>query len=116
MKVSSPALSHKSDLGLVRLGVSGAGNVRRTFDELMDAATRETGRDALEGVLVCEQHSGGVEMVVGISRDPLFGPVVMVGVARTPIGGLQGDFASLAASGSESCRARHVFNCRVTKR
>ena len=80
MKVSSPALSHKSDLGLVRLGVSGAGNVRRTFDELMADAARATGRDTLEGVLVCEQHSDGVEMVVGVSRDPLFGPVVMVGV------------------------------------
>jgi acyl-CoA synthetase (NDP forming) len=80
MKVSSPALSHKSDLGLVRLGISGATAVRRTFDELMNVASRETGREAVEGVLVCEQHRGGVEMVVGISRDPLFGPVVMVGV------------------------------------
>jgi len=80
MKVSSAALSHKSDLGLVRLGVSGATNVRQTFDELIDAATGAAGRDAVDGVLVCEQHTDGVEMVVGVSRDPLFGPVVMVGV------------------------------------
>ena len=80
MKVSSPALTHKSDLGLVRLGVLGDAEVRATFDELVETATSAAGRDAVEGVLVCEQHRDGVETVVGVSRDELFGPVVMVGL------------------------------------
>jgi acyl-CoA synthetase (NDP forming) len=81
MKVSSAALTHKSDLGLVRLGVGSARDVRAAYDELMRKARRAAGkRGHIDGVLVCETVSGGVETVVGVSQDPLFGPVVMVGL------------------------------------
>jgi acyl-CoA synthetase (NDP forming) len=81
MKVSSPDLLHKSDLGLVAVGVESAKQVRATYDELMRKARRAGGRSArIDGVLVCEMVSSGVETVVGVSRDPLFGPVVMVGL------------------------------------
>ena len=81
MKVSSSALTHKSDLGLVRLGVGSARDVRAAYDELMRKARRAAGkRGHIDGVLVCETVSGGVETVVGVSQDPLFGPVVMVGL------------------------------------
>ena len=80
MKASSPDLLHKSDLGLVRVGVSGASAVRATFSELQRAATRAAGRAGrVDGVLVCEQVDGGVEMMLGVSQDELFGPVVMAG-------------------------------------
>lgn len=81
MKVSSPDLLHKSDLGLVKVGVDSAKQVRATFDELMRRARRAGGRNArIDGVLVSEMVTGGVETVVGVSQDPLFGPVVMVGL------------------------------------
>jgi acetate---CoA ligase (ADP-forming) len=81
MKVSSPALTHKSDLGLVRIGVGSAREVRTAYDELMTRARRAGGKRAhIDGVLVCETVAGGVETVVGISHDALFGPVVMVGL------------------------------------
>jgi acyl-CoA synthetase (NDP forming) len=81
MKVSSPDLTHKSDLGLVRVGVGTARDIRTVYDELMRKARRAGGKRArIDGVLVCETVSGGVETVVGVSRDPLFGPVVMVGL------------------------------------
>jgi acyl-CoA synthetase (NDP forming) len=81
MKVSSPSLTHKSDLGLVRLGVDSARDVRAAYDELMRKARRAAGkRGRVDGVLVCEWVSGGVETVVGVSEDQLFGPVVMVGL------------------------------------
>ncbi len=81
MKVSSPELTHKSDLGLVRLGVGSAREVRAAYDELMRKARRAAGkRGHIDGVLVCETVRDGVETVVGVSRDPLFGPVVMVGL------------------------------------
>ncbi|HYV59355.1 MAG TPA: acetate--CoA ligase family protein [Acidimicrobiia bacterium] len=81
MKVSAPALAHKSDLGLVRLGVGSASDVRAAYDELMRTARRAAGKGGgIDGVLVCETVQGGVETVVGVSRDPLFGPVVMVGL------------------------------------
>lgn len=81
MKVSSPDLSHKSELGLVRVGVASAKEARTAYSELMAKARRVGGkRVRIEGVLVCEMVTGGVETVVGVSRDPLFGPVVMAGL------------------------------------
>jgi acyl-CoA synthetase (NDP forming) len=81
MKVSSPDLLHKSDLGLVRVGVASAKAVREAFTELMAKAKRAGGRSVrIDGVLVCEMVSGGVETVVGVSQDELFGPVVMAGL------------------------------------
>ncbi len=81
MKISSPDLVHKSDLGLVAVGVASTKDVRATYDELMRKARRAAGHSGrIDGVLVCELVTGGIETVVGVSRDPLFGPVVMVGL------------------------------------
>jgi acyl-CoA synthetase (NDP forming) len=75
MKACSPDLAHKSDLGLVVVGVTSAADVRRTYADLVDRSPVE-----LDGVLVCPMAEPGVECVVGVSRDPLFGPVVMFGL------------------------------------
>jgi acyl-CoA synthetase (NDP forming) len=80
MKISSPDLLHKSDLGLVRVGVASAEEARAVHDELLATAGAAAGDARIEGVLVCEMVSGGTEMVVGVSQDPLFGPVVMAGL------------------------------------
>lgn len=80
MKVSSPDLPHKSDHGLVRVGVTGAAEVRRTYDELLAATAAVVPDAAVEGVLVCPMVTGGVETVVGVTDDPLFGPTVMFGL------------------------------------
>ena len=75
LKACGAEILHKSDRGLVRLGLTSAKQVRSTFDELMDAAP-----DA-DGVIVSEMVPGdGVECVVGMTHDELFGPVVMVGL------------------------------------
>jgi acyl-CoA synthetase (NDP forming) len=81
LKACSATLVHKSDLGLVAVGVANATEVRSTFADLQRRATRALGRrGTLDGILVCETVRGGVEMVVGVSQDPLFGPVVMCGM------------------------------------
>ncbi len=81
MKVSSPDLLHKSDLGLVKVGVGSVTEVRAAYADLLARARRVGGKDVrIDGVLVCEMVQGGVETVVGMSQDPLFGPVVMVGL------------------------------------
>lgn len=72
MKACGAALAHKSDRGLVRLGVTGEREVRAAFADL--------NVDDAEGVLVCETAPRGVETIVGVSRDELFGPVVMFGL------------------------------------
>jgi acyl-CoA synthetase (NDP forming) len=73
LKVSSPTILHKSDLGLVRVGLTSEKAVKAAFDELMDA-------DGAEGVLVSELVTGGVETVVGVAQDDLFGPTIMFGL------------------------------------
>jgi acyl-CoA synthetase (NDP forming) len=75
MKACSPDLQHKSDLGLVAVGVASAAEVRRTYADLVDRAPVD-----LDGVLVCPTAEPGVECVVGVSHDELFGPVVMFGL------------------------------------
>jgi acyl-CoA synthetase (NDP forming) len=80
MKVSSPDLLHKSDAGLVRVGVGSAKEVRAAHDELLEKARRADRRATIEGVLVSEMVKGGVETVVGVAQDDLFGPVVMFGL------------------------------------
>jgi acyl-CoA synthetase (NDP forming) len=74
MKICSPDILHKSDRGLVRIGVESADDARKVFKKFMKEAP-----DA-DGVIVSELVPGGVETVVGISQDDLFGPVVMFGL------------------------------------
>jgi acyl-CoA synthetase (NDP forming) len=76
MKACSPAIAHKTERGLVRLGVSSPTEARRVYRELVEAA----GADPIDGILVCEHVSGGVEAVVGLVDDELFGKAVMVGL------------------------------------
>ncbi len=73
LKSCSPDLLHKSELGLVKLGLGTAAQVRSAYRELVAAAPRA---DVLVGAMV----TGGVETIVGLSRDDLFGPVVVVGL------------------------------------
>lgn len=85
MKPSSPDLAHKSELGLVKVGLTSAGEVRACFSELNELVADRSPRADLEGTLVCEMITGGVETVVGISRDELFGPTVMVGLGGVSV-------------------------------
>ncbi len=80
MKVSSPDLLHKSDLGLVRIGVRTASEVRRAYDDLLATAADTDPTATIEGVLVCPMVTGGVETAVGVSDDPVFGPTVLFGL------------------------------------
>jgi acyl-CoA synthetase (NDP forming) len=75
MKACSPDLAHKSEHGLVVTGVSSAADVRRTYAALLDRSPVVP-----DGVLVCPTAAPGVECVVGVSQDALFGPVVMFGL------------------------------------
>jgi acyl-CoA synthetase (NDP forming) len=80
MKVSSPDLLHKSDVGVVEVGVASAADVRSTYDDLLRRARRANRRAHIDGVMVCEMVQGGVDTLVGVSSDELFGPVVTLGL------------------------------------
>lgn len=78
LKAAADGLSHKSDIGGVRLGLSGPDAVRRAHREIM-AALRSGGHDGA-GTLVQPQRDGGVELLVGVVRDPSWGLVMAVGL------------------------------------
>lgn len=75
LKGHGAKLTHKSDRGLVRLGLSSAAEVRDAAEQIFVSA----GED-LEGYLVQPMLSGKREFVAGLMRDPLFGPIVMFGL------------------------------------
>ncbi|MCQ9132936.1 MULTISPECIES: acetate--CoA ligase family protein [Streptomyces] len=78
MKASGAQIAHKTELGLVKIGLTSASQVRDAYRELTDIARYEG--VALDGVLVCQMVERGVEMVVGVTHDDLFGPTVTVGL------------------------------------
>jgi acetyltransferase len=80
MKISSPDILHKSDMGGVRVGIADRAAARDTF-ELIEYRARKYNRDAtIWGVLVQEMVPKGREVLVGINRDPQFGPLVVFGL------------------------------------
>ncbi|MCX5376706.1 acetate--CoA ligase family protein [Streptomyces sp. NBC_00091] len=78
MKASGPQLAHKTELGLVKVGLTSASQIRDAYRELTDIARYEN--IPLDGILVCQMIERGVEMVVGVTQDALFGPTVTVGL------------------------------------
>jgi acetate---CoA ligase (ADP-forming) len=80
MKISSPDILHKSDIGGVKVGIADTAAARDTF-ELIEYRARKYSPDArIWGVLVQEMVRKGREVLVGISRDPQFGPLIGVGM------------------------------------
>jgi acyl-CoA synthetase (NDP forming) len=80
LKLASPDFPHKTDLGLVELGVASAGAVRKTYEVLVRRARRANRRARIDGVLVQQMAGDGVELLVGVTRDPIIGPAVTVGM------------------------------------
>jgi acyl-CoA synthetase (NDP forming) len=80
LKILSPDIVHKSEIGGVLLDVADADAVRHGFGLLLDRARQHAPAAKIEGVLVAKQIKGAVEMALGVFRDPVFGPVAMVGL------------------------------------
>ena len=80
MKILSPDILHKSEIGGVLLNVADVAAVRDGYDLLLARAKRAAPTARIEGVLVAKQLQGGVECILGIHRDPVFGPIAMFGL------------------------------------
>lgn len=80
LKVMSFALPHKSDVGGVRLGLSGDDDVRAGHAGLLADVARNAPDAKIEGVLVQEMAPARLEILCGMTRDPVFGPIVAVGL------------------------------------
>ena len=79
-KILSPDILHKSEIGGVILDLADADAVRAAHATLLQRAAERAPGARIEGVLIAKQIKGAVEMALGIARDPVFGPVAMVGL------------------------------------
>ena len=80
LKIVSPQITHKSDVGGVKLNLGSAVEVGAAFDAIMEAARRAAPDAQVEGVSVQRMAEPGIEVIVGMTTDAQFGPVLMFGL------------------------------------
>ena len=73
LKIASPDISHKSDIGGVRIGLKNRGEVRKAYDEITASAVKAYPDAEIQGVTVQAFAEPGVEVIIGMYRDPQFG-------------------------------------------
>jgi len=80
LKIVSPDIAHKSDVGGVKLNLADAEAVGRAWDEIMASVRAAEPAARIEGVSVQRMAKPGIEVIVGMTTDPQFGPVMMFGL------------------------------------
>jgi acetyltransferase len=85
LKINSPDILHKSDWGGVRLNIQSAGQLREAYRKMMEDAGREFPAARITGVVVSAMAAPGVELLIGMNRDPQFGPVIMFGLGGVSV-------------------------------
>ncbi|HEU4443500.1 MAG TPA: acetate--CoA ligase family protein [Nitrososphaeraceae archaeon] len=80
MKIVSPDIIHKSDAGGVKVGLKNDNEVRAAFKEISNNAKKYKSNAQIKGVLVQEMITSAKEIILGSKTDPLFGPLIMVGL------------------------------------
>lgn len=80
MKIVSPDIVHKSDMGGVKLNLTTAQQVRDGFDLMMIRILQQVPQAIIEGIYVEKMVDPGLEVIIGVSRDPQFGPMLMFGL------------------------------------
>lgn len=85
VKADSPDILHKTEAGVVRLGVTGDEQLRTAYGEVMSNAAQAAPDGTVNGALVQEMVSGGVEVIVGVSYDQQLGPVLLFGTGGVTV-------------------------------
>ena len=80
LKIASPDVIHKSDSGGIRLSLNSVAEVKKAYDEILKKVERQYPRAVIHGVSIQKMVRPGTEVIVGVSKDPQFGPVVMFGL------------------------------------
>jgi acetyltransferase len=85
LKIVSPDITHKSDVGGVVAGLENADAVRQAFGRMMETVQARQPESRVEGVMVQEMVPAGQEVIIGWKRDPQFGPLLLVGSGGTEV-------------------------------
>lgn len=80
LKIASPDLPHKTEAGGVVVGIGSEAEVRRAYAQMRDRVATKAPHAAIDGVIVAPMAKGVAELILGSRIDPVFGPVVMVGL------------------------------------
>jgi acetyltransferase len=104
MKISSPDILHKSDVGGVKIGLGSAADVEDAFDLMMLRIKNKMPDADLRGVLVEEMITGGKEVILGMKKDPQFGPMLMFGLGGIFVEVLKDVSFTLSPITAEECK------------
>ena len=80
LKIASPEITHKSDAGGVQIGLTDREEVARAYDNILKSVTQKYPKAIIQGVTVQRAAKPGVEVIVGMTKDVQFGPVLMFGL------------------------------------
>jgi len=80
LKITSPDIVHKTDAGGVRLGLRTAKQVGKAYEDILAAVSQKHPQTRIQGVAVQKMARPGVEVIIGMSKDAQFGPVLMFGL------------------------------------
>lgn len=89
MKISSPDIVHKFEAGGVRLKIKTSAEALEVFGQIIDGAHRFNPSARINGILIEKMARGGVEVILGATRDPAFGPLCMFGLGGTFVEAMQ---------------------------
>ena len=80
LKISSVDITHKSDAGGVKVNLQDKAAVEKAYDEIMASCTAKYPNANIEGISVQGMAKAGIEVIIGMTKDPSFGPVLMFGL------------------------------------
>lgn len=80
LKIVSPDIAHKTEVGGVVVGVRDVAQLRHDYDAMLAGVAQRAPQARITGVLVAQMAQGGTELILGTTTDPVFGPMVMVGL------------------------------------
>jgi acyl-CoA synthetase (NDP forming) len=105
LKIASADIAHKSEIGGVIVGLRDEVQVRAAFGTLMQRAQQHAPQARLDGVVVARMAGQGVETILGVARDPVFGPVVMFGLGGVFVEAFKDVAFRVAPFGADEARA-----------
>jgi acetyl coenzyme A synthetase (ADP forming)-like protein len=108
MKILSPDISHKTDVGGIRLNLEHADDVERAYNTMMSDVRLYMPDALITGVQIQKMLSGGKEVIVGMDRDPQFGPLMMFGLGGTYVEFLKD--VSFAVAPISAVEAKHMVS------